>query len=311
MGEKDNFRISIYDIIRQLEDLIEDSPKPAFGGSERRIVDVEAVRELISDMKVEIDEDIRKAVSVLTEADRIMDSAEEHAQSVTSSSEERAHNIVYEAKTDAADIISKAEAQAKRLIEDAEANAARITDEAIAEHERMINESTILAEARTRACALKEKAEMQSTELYNNAVIYADGIMSDVSKFLSMYQSQIRQSRAELGAKELPKPVQTSTEPETSIRAKRVISSDSATVEVKSAGHLSGKRPIQEKTGEYERVSTAFVHINEETDEPDDDVFETAAHSSKHQGFFRRIVEKLRGDEDDDYEEEYDDGENE
>ena len=84
MGEKDNFRISIYDIIRQLEDLIEDSPKPAFGGSERRIVDVEAVRELISDMKVEIDEDIRKAVSVLTEDDRIMDSAEEHAQSVTS-----------------------------------------------------------------------------------------------------------------------------------------------------------------------------------------------------------------------------------
>ena len=45
MGEKDNFRISIYDIIRQLEDLIEDSPKPAFGGSERRIVDDEAVRE--------------------------------------------------------------------------------------------------------------------------------------------------------------------------------------------------------------------------------------------------------------------------
>ena len=68
--------LKIYDIIDQLEDLIENSPKPKLSGSAtKRTVDVEEVFDLLGDLKTTIPEDIRRANSLMIEAQNTIDSA--------------------------------------------------------------------------------------------------------------------------------------------------------------------------------------------------------------------------------------------
>ena len=80
--------LKIYDIIDQLEDLIENSPKPKLSGSAtKRTVDVEEAFDLLGDLKTTIPEDIRRANSLMidaanTKADAIVAEAQNKANLV-------------------------------------------------------------------------------------------------------------------------------------------------------------------------------------------------------------------------------------
>ena len=67
--------------ISELEEIIDSSPSPRFGGNtDRRIIDIEEVYNLLGDLKVTIPEDARKADSIISDAKNITAKAENYAK---------------------------------------------------------------------------------------------------------------------------------------------------------------------------------------------------------------------------------------
>ena len=153
--------LKIYDIIDQLEDLIENSPKPKLSGSAtKRTVDVEEVFDLLGDLKTTIPEDIRRANSLMIEAQNTIDSANDTAQETIDAANTKADAIVAEAQNKANLVLEKARE----------------------EYERLIAEDEIYQEAQKRAQLLAAKAEYNANEVFENAKTYADDILADSRK---------------------------------------------------------------------------------------------------------------------------------
>ena len=108
--------MQIFTIIGQIEDMVENSPRPKIGGANKRVLDVEEMMDLLGDLKVTIPEDIRRANSVIVDAQSMIDNADEHARDVVSQAETDGEKIVADAKQKAADIIEKARSEYERLV---------------------------------------------------------------------------------------------------------------------------------------------------------------------------------------------------
>ena len=158
--------LKIYDIIDQLEELVDNSPKPKLGGgATKRIVDVEEVFDLLGDLKTTIPEDIRRANSVMIEAENTIANAEDTAR----------------------DTIEEAENQAANIIAEAQNKANLVLEKAREEYERLIAEDEIYQEAQKRAQLLAMKAEYNANEVFESAKSYADDILADLERFLGEY----------------------------------------------------------------------------------------------------------------------------
>ena len=94
--------MQIFTIIGQIEDMVENSPRPKIGGANKRVIDVEEMMDLLGDLKVTIPEDIRRANSVIVDAQSMIDNADEHARDVVSQAETDGEKIVADAKQKAA-----------------------------------------------------------------------------------------------------------------------------------------------------------------------------------------------------------------
>lgn len=201
MENNPEFNIRIFEIIMQLQDLIEESPRPKFGGnSDKRIVDVSEINDILGDMKVVIPEDVRRANSVLIEADKIISGANSMAESTTSSAEERAAAMLEDAQVRSHDMVSKAQDDAKQIVADAQQRARETAENAQREYERLISENSVFTEACRRAEIVKDKAEQSANMVFDNAQGYADDVLNDLSQFIEQYLSMIERNRAELGA---------------------------------------------------------------------------------------------------------------
>lgn len=180
--------LKIYDIIEQLEDLVENSPKPKLGGSAtKRTVDVEEVFDLLGDLKTTIPEDIRRANSMMIEAQNTIDDAEETAR----------------------DTIEAANNKADAIIAEAQNKANLVLEKAREEYERLIAEDEIYQEAQKRAQLLAAKAEYNANEIFESAKTYADDILADLDRFLGEYRNLVGVNRSDLGARaRVAQPVQ-------------------------------------------------------------------------------------------------------
>lgn len=172
--------LKIYDIIEQLEDLVENSAKPKLGGSAtKRIVDVEEVFDLLGDLKTTIPEDIRRANSMMIEAQNTIDDAKETAK----------------------DTIEEANNKADAIIAEAQNKANLVLEKAREEYERLIAEDEIYQEAQKRAQLLAAKAEYNANEVFESAKTYADDILADLDRFLGEYRNLVSVNRNDLGAR--------------------------------------------------------------------------------------------------------------
>lgn len=169
--------LKIFGIIAQIEQLVETAPRPKLGGNVKRIVDVEEIFDLLGDLKVVIPEDIRRANSVLIEADTIFENANENAT-----------EMLETAKKESEDIRQQADAYA----EDMRVKAEREFEARVAEHE-------VYTEAVRRAEQLQAMAEENANIVFTGAKQYADEILFDLQRYLSEYQNMVEQNRAELG----------------------------------------------------------------------------------------------------------------
>ncbi len=181
MNANDNGQnLRIYSIIEQLEDAIENSPRPKIGNSAgKRIIEIEEMQDLLGDLKVVIPEDIRRANSVLLQAENMINDAAEHAR----------------------DLVEKAQQEADNMMAASNEKSEQILAQAKIEYERLVSEDEIYQEAQRRAKLLAKKAEYSASVLFENAKVYADEVMADLDRFLGEYRQQIAANRNELDIK--------------------------------------------------------------------------------------------------------------
>ncbi len=184
--------LRIFTIISQIEQLIESSPRPKFGGGGRRLIDADEVFDLLGDLKVTIPEDIRRANSVLVEADTLL----EHAN------------------TEAVELVEQAQFNADELSSQAEAEAAHIRSLAEQEFEARVCEDKVLLEVQRRSEILQEYAQRNANTVYNGAKQYADDILIDIQHYLLEYHSMVEKNRAELGVRQSQPTTQPIEQPE-------------------------------------------------------------------------------------------------
>ncbi len=79
MSTQNEQSLRIFTVLSQIEQVLEGAPRQKFSSGNRRIVDVDELYDLLGDLKVTIPEDIRRANSVLIEADTLLDHANQEA----------------------------------------------------------------------------------------------------------------------------------------------------------------------------------------------------------------------------------------
>ena len=171
--------MQIYKVLQQLEQLLESSPRAKFAVGNKRIVDLDAIYDLLGDLKVSIPDDVRRANSVMAEVDTIITEADE-----------RAHNVIQSAERRASMTIDKANAKSEQMLEEASS----IFEQRIAEH-------PVYIEAQKRAQLIMRKAEYNANIVFEDAKRYSDQVLADLLSYLSTYQSEITSNRAKLNVK--------------------------------------------------------------------------------------------------------------
>ena len=172
-------KLQIYSILQQIEQLLEASPRAKLASGNKRVVDLDALYDLLGDLKVSIPDDVRMAQSVIAEVDSIINEADE-----------RAHNVIQSAERRASMTIDKANAKAEQLVE-----------EATTIFEQKVGDHPVYLEAQKRAQQVMRKAEYNSTVIFEDAKRNTDQILSELLSYLSTYQSEISSKRAKLNVR--------------------------------------------------------------------------------------------------------------
>lgn len=183
--------MKIFSIINRIKQELEESPRSKFGGTTKRVVEVERLLDLLEDLKVVIPEDIRRATGIISEADNLLADAKESAQ----------------------DIVEQAHQEADTILSQAEGEAAGIRSNAQSEFETRVSESEVYNEAFRRASGIASEAEENANAIYNGARKYADEILVDLQRYLAEYHQMIEQNRKELGFTEESVPVPVAVKP--------------------------------------------------------------------------------------------------
>lgn len=170
--------LRIFTIISQIEQLLEAAPRPKLAAGGRRLVDVDEVFDLLGDLKVTIPEDIRRANSVLIEADTLLDHANQ----------------------DAMDLVDQAQQEADRLHEQATAELMQTRQAAEVEFEARVAQDSVLVEVQRRCELLQQHAQYNANVVYNGAKDYADAILQDLQRYLMEYHQMVGKNRSDLDA---------------------------------------------------------------------------------------------------------------
>ncbi len=244
--------MQIFDIISQIEEAIENSPRPKLGGSQnKRTVDVDELFDLLGDLKVTIPDDIRRANSIMVEANSMIENAEDHAR----------------------EIVEAAEHRAEALLKDAHVKGEKMRRQAESEFEKRVNENDIYLEAQTRAKLLARKAEHNAALVFENARQYADEVLADLERFLSEYQHLVVVNREDLGAQaqsdKAPPVVERGADPRADNTAVR-----DRTAFVEEEEYESGSADEPEEKGSGSSLLNWFKRIGGKSELPDDDDFD-------------------------------------
>ena len=112
----------ILDLLAQLEAQIDNSPRPRIGGGNKRTVDVEPLRDIFSDLRVTIPDEIRWAQSVLNERDDILETAKKQAETIVLEARQQREKLL-----DESNITREANRRAEELLRHARENAELVT----------------------------------------------------------------------------------------------------------------------------------------------------------------------------------------
>lgn len=273
--------MKVFEIIAQIEELIETSPRPKLGGGgNKRLIDADEIYDVLGDLKVTIPDDIRKANSVMQDADKITTNAEDHAK----------------------DLVDETQAKVDKMIQDANERVARMRVAAEEEFEHRVSENEVYLEAKKRAQMLAKKAEYNAKLIFNNAQQYSDELLQDIQRFIGEYQNLIANNRKELNARKQFIEAQAAPEQEPAQPQR-----SSAQPAAPAAG-----RPTPEQRPAEKRIppkKQEVVYDDEEYDDEDyDDEDDDDTQKKGIGGLFKNLFgRKDRDDDEYDDDEDYDD----
>lgn len=148
--------MSVEDLLNKIEDLLEEGKSGLLGGGKVK-VDADAIRAIISEIRISMPDEVIQARKIAAERKVILSQA-----------------------SDAAELkIKQAEIQARKLVEENE-----ITKNA------ELNAQEILNEAKRQAAELVEKAKANSNEIIANAQKWASELRSGASSFVETIMSE-------------------------------------------------------------------------------------------------------------------------
>jgi len=148
--------MSVEDLLNQIEDILEEGKGSLLGGGKIK-VDAEAIRSLISEIRISMPDEVIQARKIAAERKVILSQA-----------------------SDAAELkIKQAEIQARKLVEEHE-----ITKTA------EVNAQEILNEAKRQASELVEKAKANSNEIVSNAQKWAAELRNGASTFVDTIMNE-------------------------------------------------------------------------------------------------------------------------
>lgn len=214
----------IVDALEQLMDFVDNSRIPVLRSGDRmRIVDSDAIADMISDIKTQLPEDIRRANSIILQAEGKIREASDYAERITAEANNNIENLKNKSEAEAkavkndADSYYKekvasgddylaqkkqeADAYYRECVEKARQDAARIIEEAHEQHEQLVSEDSIMVDAQQRAEELRNKTILRSNQVYNNAKRSADDVFAALLHCLEDYYSAIEQDRKALDIK--------------------------------------------------------------------------------------------------------------
>lgn len=142
--------MSVEDLLNQIEDILEEG-KPSIVGGGKVKVDADAIRSIISDIRISMPDEVIQARKIAAERKMILSQA-----------------------SDAAELkIKQAEIQARKLVEEHE-----ITKNA------ELNAQEIIAQAKKESADIMEKAKSNASEIVDNAQKWAADLRSGASDFV-------------------------------------------------------------------------------------------------------------------------------
>jgi len=113
----------ILDLLAQLEAAIDESPRPRISAGSKRIVDLESLNDIFSDLRVTIPDEIRWAQGVLAERDETMEEARREAEEIVKEAKDQREKLI-----DQESVSAEAELRAREMIYRAKSNSQIITD---------------------------------------------------------------------------------------------------------------------------------------------------------------------------------------
>lgn len=127
--------MNVEDLLNQIEDILEEGKQSLMGGGKVK-VDAEAIRSIISDIRINMPDEVIQARKIAAERKQILAQASDAAELKIKQADIQARKMVEEdeitknAQIHAAEIINDAKAQAVDIIEKAKASSNEITENA-------------------------------------------------------------------------------------------------------------------------------------------------------------------------------------
>ncbi|MDE5945780.1 MAG: vacuolar-type H+-ATPase subunit H [Oscillospiraceae bacterium] len=133
--------MNIEEILEEIDEFIDNSKSVPFA-THKKIVDSDRLRELISDVRMNLPKELKEAQKIELEAQKILDEAKKNAEIIIQKAEERASKIVAkeaivtEARKKAVDMITKAQQTSQNIQKTAMVSITKMLDETEASYNR-------------------------------------------------------------------------------------------------------------------------------------------------------------------------------
>lgn len=141
--------MNIEDILNEIDELIDNSSTVPFV-QHRRIIDGDRLRELVNDVRLNINQELKEAKEIEKESQRILSNAKASAEDIVRRAEDKAEQlvsheaIVVEARKQAIDMITKAQNSSKTIQQNAALAIAKMLNDTEAHYTKNIQSIKIV-----------------------------------------------------------------------------------------------------------------------------------------------------------------------
>ena len=140
--------MNIEDILNEIDELIDNSSTVPFV-QHRRIIDGDRLRELVNDVRLNINQELKEAKEIEKESQRILSNAKASAEDIVRRAEDKAeqlvsHEAIVEARKQAIDMITKAQNSSKAIQQNAALAIAKMLNDTEAHYTKNIQSIKIV-----------------------------------------------------------------------------------------------------------------------------------------------------------------------